>query len=193
MRVWNWLSWRDSRPRFVSPLNGVKRAVVLEPLFRPGAELRWVDPEAVDAATSIRAERPAVLAGTVGSLLNLAAALGPAVVTHALVVFTRTGEACLTDEQRDRLWDRFGIPVFEQILDEDGRVAAWECEAHNGFHLAKGAQPASGCSVETGACDCGADSPRMLSSAVAPRFTGGDSSPRLTSARLTSSTRPIAT
>jgi len=61
-------------------------------------------------------------------------------VSHSLVVFTgfATGvEELLDDSVRDFLWRVFQVPLFEQYLAVDGRVAAWECEAREGLHLAE--------------------------------------------------------
>jgi hypothetical protein len=194
MRFWKLLSRRTPRPRFVSPLARAKKTVVLEPLFRQSADVSYIDPAEEQAATSIRIERPAILAGRLDSLLNLAPALGPNALTHAVVVLTETGQPCLSEAHRDDLWDKFGVPAFEQVIDAKGRLAAWECEAHSGLHLASGAQPPAGSLLETALCDCGGASPRILGASLAPRLITGDDAPRLLiPGRLGSSTRPIPT
>lgn len=80
----------------------------------------------------------------------------------------------MTDDHRDLLWRAFGLPVFEQLLGEDGQVVASECEVHDGLHAecasvqADGGETliagvATGCSAEivTGHCDCGLEMPRI--------------------------------
>jgi hypothetical protein len=73
----------------------------------------------------------------------------------------------MTDDDRDLLWRAFGLPVFEQLLGADGRVAARECEVHDGLHSEDGETlitgEATGCSAEivTGLCYCGLETPRL--------------------------------
>jgi hypothetical protein len=76
---------------------------------------------------------------------------------------------------RDLLWRAFQVPVFEYFLDDNGRVAAQECEIHDGLHLVPGCSArvergelwlrdrssgllASICSEQ---CECGLDTPRI--------------------------------
>ncbi|MFN0165953.1 MAG: hypothetical protein ACKV22_05925 [Bryobacteraceae bacterium] len=47
----------------------------------------------------------------------------------------REGPAFLAATDRDLLWQVFRVPVFEQYLGFDGRLVAWECEAHDGLHV----------------------------------------------------------
>jgi hypothetical protein len=57
-------------------------------------------------------------------------------LSTALVVLTSTGGVPLDDRGRERLWEAFGVPVFEQLRSWSGTVIARECEAHAGLHLA---------------------------------------------------------
>ena len=54
---------------------------------------------------------------------------------HFVVPFTggRFGE--LAESDRERFWRVFQVPVFEQRVGFDGRVIAYECEAHDGLHI----------------------------------------------------------
>jgi hypothetical protein len=52
-----------------------------------------------------------------------------------LVVFTGTRYGFIGEEERETIWRKYAMPVFEQLLDEKGRVLAVECEAHNGLHI----------------------------------------------------------
>lgn len=56
---------------------------------------------------------------------------------HSLSVLTAVGDQALSDVQRENLWQRFGVPVFELYTDES-RILAYECEAHDGWHIEAG-------------------------------------------------------
>jgi phenylacetate-CoA ligase len=43
----------------------------------------------------------------------------------------------LSEEDRNELWRAFEVPIFEQCLGPGGAVLAWECEAHDGLHIAE--------------------------------------------------------
>jgi hypothetical protein len=103
-------------------------------------------------------------------LLSVAGVVSP---THAVVILTREGYRCLTDADRDALWRAYRVPVFEQVITPEGRLVAWECEAHEGMHLADGAH-AMADRVIVGECDCGSPATRVLGQAMAPIFTGDD-------------------
>lgn len=141
--------WLDRRPHFRSPLPAGHEALVLEPVFRSSGSVRCL--EQLDPKR-IGARRPAVLAGSRGVLERLAGSLPPHVPSHAVVVLTRAGESLLTESERDALWSAYGVPVFEQILTAEGELAAWECEAHEGYHV-PGEQGAE--------CDCGSSQRRV--------------------------------
>jgi hypothetical protein len=59
--------------------------------------------------------------------------IGP--LTNAVIAFTGVNQGDLTGQDRELLWDVFQVPVFEQYLGFDGRLVAWECEAHEGLHV----------------------------------------------------------
>ncbi len=82
---------------------------------------------------------------------------------------------------RDLLWRAFGLPVFEQMRDWNGRVFARECEVHDGLHFDNGIALAESGNRElivmgkpTGipaeiiveACECGKETPRLRCLAV---------------------------
>jgi hypothetical protein len=56
-------------------------------------------------------------------------------VRHSLVMQFELGEAWITDEEREELWQAFQVPVFEQLCDHRGQVLAHECEARDGLHI----------------------------------------------------------
>ena len=43
----------------------------------------------------------------------------------------------LRDEDRDALWGAFQVPVYAILLDHQGRLIAYECEAQAGLHIAE--------------------------------------------------------
>ncbi len=75
-----------------------------------------------------------ILAGTFGTLSALA---GKVTVRQALIVITGIEEGALTLPNRDTLWQGFGVPSFQQFLGLDGQLIAYECEAHDGLHIAE--------------------------------------------------------
>ena len=52
-------------------------------------------------------------------------------------LFVRTGldEGLLTPLDRDTLWQRYGLPMFEHLIGMDGELLAFECETHDGLHI----------------------------------------------------------
>jgi len=56
-------------------------------------------------------------------------------LTHAVVPFTGIQEGLITEQDRELFWRAFQVPVYEQFLGFDGRLVAWECEAHVGLHV----------------------------------------------------------
>ena len=156
------IPWVDRRPRFQSPLPSSRNAVILEPVFRSSGPVRYIDHA---RCAEVAESRPAILAGSRTALSAVESSLPSGVPSHALVVLTREGEALLTEDDRDLLWNRFQVPVFEQVMTREGELLAWECEAHDGFHLAgeKGME----------CCDCGHSARRVtagyLDGAIRPQ------------------------
>jgi len=54
---------------------------------------------------------------------------------HFVIPFTGGEQGELREEDRERFWRVFQVPLFEQRLGFDGRVIAYECEAHSGMHI----------------------------------------------------------
>lgn len=163
-----WFPWRDRRPPFIYPVAMPLRTVVFEPLFRKSVRAPYVDPASLDAVAQVRRYRPAVLAGRLETLLDLYPQLD-VLPTHGLVVFVTEGSHCLSDTGRDALWNTYRVPLFEEVITTEGQLVAWECEAHDGLHLAPGAQ-AVRCAVEEVACPCGKPGPRAINPRIAPAF-----------------------
>ena len=100
------------------------------------------------------------VAGTVEQLRQ--AAVRGITVSRGVVVFTYEDGACLRDEERDYLWERFGVPVFEQYLSRTNELLASECDAHDGLHLTAGAGARAGFTIDEGRCPCGDPRPRYI-------------------------------
>lgn len=103
---------------------------------------------------------------------------------HSIFVVTEVGDQPLSDVLRVVLWQRFGVPVFELYTDGHGTLLAFECEAHNGWHVTAGKrfavyggelvlQRGSETAVRTGlvrqleseTCVCGREGVRILQTA----------------------------
>ncbi len=108
--------------------------------------------------------RCAALAGTCPELLRAAA--DGVRVERAVFPLHRPTRPFLLPEERDALWSLFQVPVYAMLLDSDGRVIGYECEAQEGFHLAPGYRGGFlfG-AVDTTPCECGRGGPRLLSQA----------------------------
>ncbi len=103
-----------------------------------------------------------------------------------LVVRTSLGQNLLSQMERQRLWELYGLPAFEQLVGLDGEPLAAECDAHSGLHLGgsavfeliegelvatslgKARRPmvrlATGWrgSLDRRRCDCGEEGPRFV-------------------------------
>jgi hypothetical protein len=111
------------------------------------------------------AYQPAALAGTWPQMEALLAHK-IASPTHALIVLTRPGllplnDTLLTMQQRQQLWHAFRVPVFEQIIGQNGALLAAECEAHAGLHIQSPKLKFAGLTIEIGPCGCGRNTPRI--------------------------------
>ena len=79
--------------------------------------------------------------------------------SYAIVVFTGPFWGVLTKDERDNVWNRWGVPIYEYRLDSTGTVIAQECDAHDGLHLLPGVSVPSD-AIHT-RCQCGQTSPRV--------------------------------
>jgi hypothetical protein len=137
-----WFSrWR--RPKFVHPISPPPpRTAVLVPLFRGVTVFSESEQE------RLALWEPQAIAASLAQLLRIQAQ-----PTHAVIVLTRPGEF-LAAVGRDQLWERFHVPVFEQIIDRDGTLLAYECEAHHALHVVSGAVTGE---IRRERCQCGKD------------------------------------
>ena len=104
---------------------------------------------------------PQAIAGTLAQLEAIAATdFSP---THALIVLGRWEDPRVTEADRELLWSRFGVPLFEQIIADDHKLLAAECEAHDGLHIeSPDLPPRNGEILETAPCECGRTTPRLV-------------------------------
>ena len=122
---------------FLNPLRCTPRTAVLMPGFHQTQSVKYMPPD----WTLLSRFRPEAVAASVGVLRMLAKGISSGrgrlpSVQYALVAFTGPwADGLLQEEDRDLFWRVFQVPVFEQHLGPDGRVVAWECEAHRGLHL----------------------------------------------------------
>jgi hypothetical protein len=92
---------------------------------------------------------------------------------RAVIVLAAPGEPLLSTHNRERLWQAFRVPIFEQIVGPRGELLAAECEAHDGLHLAAGVSAddadflPAGCRIEHTPCACGKTEPRLTLAAPA--------------------------
>ena len=84
--------------------------------------------------------RPHVLSGPAPTLVRLAqAVIGNSArfpeLNCGVVAWSGIGRPVLKTAERDLLWLAFQVPVFEEFRGWCGEPLAWECEAHDGFHV----------------------------------------------------------
>jgi hypothetical protein len=95
--------------------------------------------------------RHTVLAGSFHELAQ--AARQGARASHAVFILYTEGAVLPGASQREQLWQWFPVPSYVLVLDTDGQLQAYECEAQEGLHVAAGGSGAS--QFETAPCPCG--------------------------------------
>jgi hypothetical protein len=78
-------------------------------------------------------------------------------------------------EDRDRIWLRWGVPVFEQLMSHDFELLAEECDAHDGLHVRH-----SEYVIERGELICSGTPSGIAATLVTQPCPCGDPAPRLT-------------
>jgi hypothetical protein len=114
-------------------------------------------------AATARGEH-AALAGSFDELARARAAGARA--RRAVFVLHYSGRPFLSEGERDALWEMFRTPVYGMLLDRDGRVLGYECEAQEGLHTGLHAEAAPGL-VEAAPCVCGRPGVRLVAEALA--------------------------
>jgi len=100
------------------------------------------------------------LAGTLDELR--AAAATSLTVKRGIVVFTHSLDSCIADADRDFLWHRFGVPVFEQYLNAHNELLATECDAHAGLHIVAEWGGLARNGTDADPCPCGDPRPLLV-------------------------------
>ena len=152
------IPWRK-RPALVYPIPPAPPTAILVDGFRSSGNMR-----VFETGWNAEAARfaPAAIAATPAQLDALRGISIPS-LRNALIALVRPREPRLSDEARERLWRAFRVPVFEQRIDDSGRLLAYECEAHDGLHIeAPGVGPREGEILETAPCGCGRSAPRLV-------------------------------
>ena len=183
----------DERRELLWPLPPPARTAMLMDGFRRSAGVRTFREE---QKSQLVRYRPDALAGPVSRLRRLAEGAedrGSRIprLTHSVIAIIILKQAFLSEEARETFWRVFKVPVFGQILGLSGELLAWECEAHEGFHIqpecaAFEARPGEGDSellatslapagkpafrlptgltgrIEESACACGLKGPRLV-------------------------------
>lgn len=121
---------------FRSPLEHTPRTAILMQGFEQNSKVRIF----ADCGKRVKRFGATALAAPVSKLRELAAAIENGrgeirQLRHFVVSFTGTDHGEIGEEDRERFWRVFQVPVFEQRLGFDGRVIAYECEAHHGLHI----------------------------------------------------------
>ena len=144
-------------PMDPAPRTAVLAACFRQPRFRPNYPVR-VFPEGWSEEVAKFA--PAALAASREQLLGLAAGQPPR-LTHAVIALESRGDPLLSPAERAWLWRVFRVPAFEQIIEPDGELLAFECEAHDGLHIEIPGLNWDGYGVEASLCGCGRTTPRL--------------------------------
>jgi len=122
---------------FRSPLEQTPKTAILMAGFQPASGIKVMTQ---NWSQGLKRFGASALAAPVGVLRSLAEAVetgeqdAPS-LRHFVVSFTGGEQGELAEDDRERFWRVFQVPVFEQRLGFDGRVIAYECEAHDGLHI----------------------------------------------------------
>jgi hypothetical protein len=174
------MSWPRRKAALVYPIPPAPRTAVLIPGYRSHGRVRVFSKGVLSTGAfskewlaELASFAPQAIAGTLEQLEAVAATA--ITLSHAIVVIGKWEDARVTEADRERLWMRFRVPVFEQIIAGDGTLLAAECEAHNGLHIeAEGLRPDTlrpghwqGTAlphneIDRSPCVCGRTEPRLI-------------------------------
>jgi hypothetical protein len=126
-------------PRLFWPIPPPARTAVLMEGFYECRRMRFFDPR--DYAR-LRKYAPEALAGPVSALRALAERIPGRTAwspkpRHSLLVLLLFPQTGITMETRELLWRVFEVPLYAQILSPGRNLLAWECQAHEGYHIAE--------------------------------------------------------
>ena len=170
--VFSLIKRRVSRNSFRYPAGKPPRtAILVDWFYLPKFRLGRNDQVRVFADVDEAARfKPEAIAATPELLLNLNRALFPNEL-RALISLTKNGDRLLTVSERDQLWRRFHVPIFEQIVGPRGELLAMECDAHDGLHVhTEGWRPDDAYHIDHSACACGLKQPRLFSPRIPERI-----------------------
>jgi len=122
---------------FRSPLEHTPKTAILMPGFEQTSGVKVM---AHNWSKSLKRFGASALAAPLTVLRELAAAVehGDQEIgglKHFVIPFTGGEQGELREDDRELFWRVFQVPLFEQRLGFDGRVIAYECEAHSGLHI----------------------------------------------------------
>jgi hypothetical protein len=122
---------------FRSPLNHTPKTAILMAGFQQTSGVKVIGR---NWSQGVKCFRASALAAPLRVLRELAAFVetGEQEISglkHFVIPFTGGEQGELRDEDRERFWRVFQVPLFEQRLSFDGQVIAYECEAHSGMHI----------------------------------------------------------
>jgi hypothetical protein len=130
-------STRPSPQAFRSPLEHTPKTAILMAGFQSSSSIKVM---AQNWSKGLKQFGAGALAAPVSVLRSFADAIeagrqdAPS-LRHFVVSFTGGEQGELAEEERERFWRIFRVPVFEQRLGFDAQVIAYECEAHSGLHI----------------------------------------------------------
>lgn len=84
---------------------------------------------------------------------------------YPLIVLSDDETGLMSENDRNYIWEKFGIPVFEYLMDASGRIIARECEAHDGLHI-EGDFSGEDVEITAEACPCGRPGQRIMGRAM---------------------------
>ena len=135
-------------------------------------------------AVTLALECKGPCAGLSGTLRDLTrAATAGARVRRMIFALHYPGSRFLSETERDQLWEVFQVPVCAVLLDRNGRLLAYECEAQSGLHVGPQA-PWSAGELESAPCECGRPGPRLVLAAQAAAPNAFSAAERLSPAAL---------
>ena len=122
---------------FRSPLEHTPKTAILMAGFQQTSGVKMI---AGNWSKGLKRFGASALAAPLTVLRELAAAVETGEqeingLKHFVIPFTGGEQGELREEDREQFWRVFQVPLFEQRLGFDGRVIAYECEAHSGMHI----------------------------------------------------------
>jgi len=129
---------RATPQAFHSPLEHTPKTAVLMSGFEQTSSVKPISQN--NWAQGLRRFGASALAAPISVLREIAATIDrgqqeAGSLKHFVVSFTGGHQGEMRDEDREQFWRVFQVPVFEQRVGFDGRVVAYECEAHDGLHV----------------------------------------------------------